>query len=450
MMRPERFRVWRVGPGVLARVAQNFGAIVAGQLAATMLGFAALALNTNALGLDELGRLMLVQAAGEMALGLCSFQSWSMVVKFGASAINARDGAGLRAIWRFGLMLDALSAAAAALVVLGLFLLVPEWIGLSAETGRAGAIYAATLAVSFAGSSTGILRLCDGFRTVIAVEVAVAAMLCGNAAVLSLLGSGFGSYLVGVSLITAIGPVTLNLLGWRRLRRVAATLDGPGAGRSYSPRDMLRFALGSSGVTIMATLQNRAEFLIVGNLLGPAAGALFGVAYRFGALFSRFAEAGRQSVYPELGHLVSGGRFDEAVHVAFRLVRLAGVLAVLALGALALWGGPLLSILFGSAYAAAWPNMMLISAGMAVGTATFALDSLVVLRFGADRLFGISLIAFCTFIMAAVAGPLMLGTVGAGAGRLGYTLALAGLSLRLILRGRAADRNRFIPDKDVP
>ncbi len=450
MMRPERSGVWRSGQGVLGRVAQNFGTVVAGQLAATSLGFATLALNTNALGLADLGRLMLVQAAGEMALGLCSFESWRMAVRFGASAINAGDAAGLRAIWRFGLMLDVASAAAASLIVLVLFLVVPEWIGLSAETGQAGAIYAATLAVSFAGSSTGILRLCGGFRSVIAVEVAVAAMLCANAAVLSRLGAGFGSYLVAVSLITAAGPVTVNLLGWRRLRRVAATLDGPAAGGSFSPRAMLQFALRSSGVTIMATLQNRAEFLIVGNLLGSTAGALFGVAYRFGALFSRFAEAGRQSVYPELGHLVAGGRFDEAVRVAFRLVLLATALVVPALAALGLWGGPLLANLFGQAYAAAWPNMMLISAGMAMGTATFALDSLVVLRFGADRLFTISLIAFCTFIIAAVAGPLMLGTVGAGAGRLGYTLALASLSLRLILRGRAADRNHFIPDKDAP
>lgn len=434
-MRPDRWIDAKFGlaaHGVLRRAARNFGAVIAGQAMGTLLGFLALTLNTRALGPEQLGVLFLVQATGEMALAICSFQNWRMVIKFGAAAIAAGDGPGLRAIWRFGFLLDVLTAACAASAVLALFLVAPHWVGLSETTGQLGAFYALTLGLSFAGSSIGMLRLCNRFGVVVWVEVMSAVLLCLNAAVLCWSGAGIESYLLTIPVVTAIGPVLLTLMGWLRMRRVAATLTERPDGADYAPRAMLRFAIGSSGATTLNAFQNKGEFLIVGSLLGPAAGALFGVAYRFAAIFARFADAGRQSVYPEMGHLIASGHFDTAAHLAARLARLAALIAVPALLLLGLFGREILTLFFGPAYAAALPNMMLISAGMAVGTVTFALEPLIQLRWGAARFFWLNLAAFAAFVGAAVAGPLFFGEAGAGAGRLGFSVLLALLSIRLI------------------
>ncbi len=419
---------------MLGRAARNFGTVMTGQAVGTVLGLVALTLNSRALPPEDLGTLFLILAAGEIALAICSFQNWRMVIRFGAEAIAAGDGPGLRAIWRFGLLLDLATAACAAGAVLALFLTAPHLLGLSEAAGRMGAFYAVTLVFGASGSSIGLLRLCEAFRVVVGIEMAGAGLLCLNALLLYAAGAPLGLYLLTIPAITAFTPLVLILLGWLRMRRVAAGLTARPDGASFRPRAMMRFALGSSGVTTLNAIQNRGELLIVGFLLGPAAGALFGVAYRFAAIFARFAEAGRQSIYPEMAHLVAAGRFPEAVRMALRLTRIAALVSLPALAALGLAGPHLLGLFFGPDYAGAYPAMMLVSAGMAVGMAAFALDPLIQLRWGAERFFLLSLIAFAGFAVAAVAGPLLFGAAGAGAGRLGFTVVLALLSLGLIRR----------------
>ena len=425
-------------------VARNFVAVMIGQLASSGLGFLTLSLNSRTLSPSDLGILFLVQATCELAFAVCSLQPWSMVIKFGSEAIASRDGDLLRKVWRFALLLDVSAALVASATVVLVFRFVPGLVAIDASMGTWSLIYAASLAFSPSSAAVGALRLCDAFGAVVKLDVFATFLLFVNAVTLHFINAPLVTYLVAVPVVSVAEPLLKNLIAGRRISRVASGFSSSASHRPSSPRygTMLRFALGAGGSSTLSALQNKGEILIIGGLLGPAAVALYGVAYRFAALFARFAEAGRQSVYPEIGYLLAIGRFDLAAKLGLRLTKFATVASLPALMGLFVLGSPMLSLTFGAAYSGSLPNMLLIAIGMAISLCTFALDPLIQAGWGAERFFLLNLVAFVAFVAAAVVGPLAFGMAGCGAGRIGFASTMALLSLRLVIRRRNSEEQR--------
>jgi O-antigen/teichoic acid export membrane protein len=406
-------------------VLKNFGTVMSGQAAITGMGFAALTLNTRALELSALGILFLVQATCELTSKLLAFQNWQTMIKFGAHAMEEGDAGTLRAVWRFGFLLDLLAATAAAVIAGGLFLFVPGLIGLDADEGLVGLVYAASLLLSGSGTSVGALRLLDSFGVAVSINVTMAALLLVNAAVLWALSAPLWVYLVAIPVISGSMSGVLILAGFLRVRRAARELGEGGSGTGFDRRSFFRFALGVSAISTLSTMRQRGEVLLIGALIGPAASALFGVAYRVAALIARFGEAGRQSVYPVLGQMVARGEFANAAALAFRFCRLGLLVAVPGLAAMCFFGSEILTLLFGEKFNAAVPNLILLGAGSALYAATFALGPLIQVAIGPGRFLVLNLIAFCGFLPLAILGPLTFGQPGAGAGGAAFGLLLA-------------------------
>ncbi|MGE0665694.1 MAG: lipopolysaccharide biosynthesis protein [Sphingomonadales bacterium] len=420
--------------GPLGKVVRNFGTVMSGQAAIAAIGFLALTLNTRALDVAGLGILFLIQATCELISKVLAFQNWQTMIKFGAEAVQERDGGRLRAAWRLGFLLDSVAALAAAVIAAGLFLAAPALIGLDAENARLGLVYAASLVLSGSGVSIGALRLLDAFGVVVAINVAGALALLVNAAVLWTLGAPLWVYLLSIPAITATMSLALIVAGYVRTRRAARDLDAHRAVASaLDRRGYLKFALGVSATGTLNALRQRAELLVVGAILGPAAAALYGVAYRAAAMLARFADSGRQSVYPVLGQQVAEGDFRGAASLSFRLCRIGALVAVPAIAVLALAGGDLLRLVFGAGFADAAPNLLLLGAGMAVYAVVFPLGPLIQIAMGSGRFLILSLIAFAGFLVFGALGPWLYGQPGAGAGALAFSLILAGLSFGQIM-----------------
>lgn len=418
--------------------------VMSGQVVGTVLAFGALSLNTRALGPSALGVLFLIQATCELTSKVLAFQNWQMMIKFGAEAQRLGDGPQLKAIWRFGFMLDVIAAAAAAAVAAALFLAAPGLIGLDAETGSHALFYAASLLFAASGTSTGALRLLDRFGLAVATNLVMAGLLLVNAAILYLAAAPLWVYLVAIPAISASTSLFVIVAGYRRVCNVADGLQaasGPGH-RETSRRNMFRFAIGVSATSTLTAFRQRGELLIVGGILGPSAAALFGVAYRISALIARFGEAGRQSVYPEIAKLVADGAVREAAELAFRLSRLGMVLAVPGIAVLAIYGTDILVFLFGSEFAAAYPNLMLLGIGTAFYVAIFPLGPMVQIALGAGRYLAITAVGFLGFVLLACLGPLLFGIHGAGAGRIGNTIVVGFLSYMQIKRRLRRERTQ--------
>lgn len=421
--------------GLLKKVLLNFRTVMSGQVAVTLMGFAALTLNTRALDMAGLGVLFLIQATCELTSKVLAFQNWQTMIKFGAEAVQARDAARLRAAWRMGFWLDTLAAVVAAVVAAGLFLAAPALIGLDPETGRLGLIYAATLLLSGSGASIGALRLLDRFGQVVAINVAGAAVLLVNAGVLWAADAPLRLYLISIPAITAAMSLALIVAGYARTRQAARALDTDAAAsatleaRALDRRGYFRFAMGVSATGTLNAMRQRAELLVVGAILGPAAAGLYGVAYRVAATLARFADSGRQAVYPVLGQLVADGAFRKAAMLSLRLCRLGLLVGIPAVIALAVFGADMLRLVFGEDFVAAAPNLLMLGIGTAIYVVIFPLGPLIQIAIGSGRFLILNLIAFAGFLVFGALGPWLYGQPGAGAGAMAFGLILAALSL---------------------
>lgn len=420
----------------LQRIARNFGLLLSGQAAVTVLAFVALGLNTRALGIEDLGRLFLVQAACELTSKVVAFQNWQTFIKLGAE--DGTGSADTMGLWVFGVALDFLAGAIAAVIIAFIFAFFPGLVGLDPETASWGLIYAASLLVSGTGTCIGTLRLYGRFGQVVAVNTLQALLLLASAAVLYHLSAPLTAYFVAIPVITAFCSVLLILLG---LRRILQQIPGS---RHYWPsaverRTFLSFAFGVSASATLNAFRQRGEVLLVGVILGPAAAALFGVTYRLAALITRFAQSARISVYPEFSKMVAQNAFPEALALAKKLTRWTGLAGLAIIAAVVVAGGQALALLFGTEFAAAYPNLVLLATGTCIYTATFALGPLVQIAFGSWRFFAMNVIAFAGFVVFGAVGPYLYGAAGAGAGAVAFSCILAAL-LAMQIRRHARSR----------
>ncbi|MGH1579299.1 lipopolysaccharide biosynthesis protein [Planktotalea sp.] len=414
----------------LRRIAKNFGMVLSGSLAITAMGFFALALNTRALGIDDLGKLFLVQATCELTAKLISFQNWQSYTKVGAD-IEGRGS--LKALWLYGVALDFAAAAVSALVVVLILLFAPALVGLDPETARLGLFFAAGMLLSGRGTSIGALRLLGAFGWAVTIDVLQAVLLLVNAALLFAIGASLSAYLITIPTITAAASVLVLLGAWIKIKAQDDNKKNPRFDR-VARRKFLTFALGVSASGTLNAVRQRGEILIVGAILGPAAAALFGVAYRVSELFSRFAETARVSIFPEFSRLVAAGQFSQAMAIANKISKWATVIAAAAFFGLMVAGTSILALLFGPNFGEAQPMLLLLAAGSAIYASTFAFTSLVQITFGSWRFFAISLFAFGGFCVFGVLGPLFFGLNGAGAGAIANAVVLAALSRQSLMR----------------
>jgi len=414
----------------LSRIAKNFGMVLSGSIAITTMGFFALALNTRALGIEDLGKLFLLQATCELTARLVRFENWQSYTKVGAD-IEGRGS--LKALWLYGLGLDFAAAAVATLLVVCILLFAPALVGLDPEVAKLGLFFAAAILLSGRGTSVGALRLLNAFGWAVTVDVLQAVFLLANAAILFAIGASLNVYLITIPAVTATATLIVIIAAWIKINAQDDGKRNPRFDR-VARRRFLQFALGASASGILNAVRQRGEILIVGAILGPSAAALFGVAYRVSELFSRLAETARVSIFPEFSRMVAARQFPQAMSLALKISKYSFVLAAFAFFVLLAIGGHILAFLFGDNFSSAQPILLLLAAGSATYASTFAYTSLVQITFGSWRFFTINLCSFVGFCLIGIMGPFWFGLNGAGAGAFANAAILGGLCLQLLMR----------------
>lgn len=422
----------------LRRIAQNFGMVVSGQAVIMSMGFAALALNTRALGLDDLGKLFLLQAFCELVSKVVSFQNWKSFSKVGAD-IEKRGS--LKALWLYGTALDFGAASLSALLVASVLLTAPGLVGLDAETARLGLVFAVSLVFSGKGTSVGALRLLGAFGRSVAIDVLQACALLINAALLFALSAALPAYLLTIPAITACASVLTLAAAWQKINAADTGMRDARFDKA-ARRRFLHFALGASATGSLNALRQRGEILIVGALLGSSAAALFGVAYRLAALIARFANAAQVAIFPEFSRMASAGQIEQAAGLAFKAMFWSAPAALAAVLGIMVFGADILTLLFGEGYGAAAPALVLLTIGAAIFSSGFALGPLVQISFGSWAFFRIALVAFGGFAIFAVLGPALFGLNGAGAGAVAYSTMLCAICAMVIVSNLKQRRRR--------
>lgn len=416
---------------MLRRALGNAALLLSGKGAAGILQLATFALAARLLGVRDFGLLSALLAQVQLFVGLATFQSNQAIIRFGVGHLRAARPGAFQALLQMCSLLDLAAAIVAGALVALLAPLVVEWVGGGPDLVAASRILVLLPLASAIATPKGLLRLFGRFDLLARfVVVTPLARLIGIGLV-ALLGGGLSAILIAWVVAGLVGALVGLALGWREAARrdlLKGMRFAPGEWRG-SNSGLLRFAALSNAHSSLTIAPPHIATLAVGALLGPAAAGLMKVAQEIGTALAKPIDLINQAVYPDIARLEAEQAWRRLRRLVFRSGMIAAGSSALVTASLLFLGKPLLSLVFGPAFVAAFPLLMLLSLATSLQVATFAVDpTLYALGRPSRPLIGA---AVATTLFAALLAVLVpaFGLVGAGLAYLGGAAATVAMGL---------------------
>jgi O-antigen/teichoic acid export membrane protein len=428
------------GGSVIRRVFRNAGLLLSGKLTTGLLQLASLALAARGLGLDGFGTFILVQTYVQILAGVTTFQSWQLLIRFGAQDIADNRIGDFQALIKFSTLLDIAGAALGAAVGIALAPLLGGWMGWDGETIALAQLYS-LLVLSYAvATPTGLLRLYDKFGILAWQVVITPGLRLLGVAIAFLFQAPIWAYWLSWFAAGFIGSVVLLGLGWREAARAGHLhgFDRALGGITRRHPGLWRFALLSNLQSSLTTVHGYLTTLLVGALGSAAQAGLFRIAWEIATALVKPAELLNQATYPELARMAGRRAFSEMTQLILRSgLSVAFGAAALFLLAAAI-GRPALELGFGAGFGDAYAVLLLLiaAAGIAMSGFAFVPTLYAMGRPGAPLLVNAVLtLAYLPVLFIAVDAG---GATGAGWAQIALQgtsfLVLAGLTWRVLVR----------------
>ena len=338
----------------------NTGHLLSGSAAGAVFGLAAAALTARALGPFDYGILALALTFVRATEKFITFQSWQPLIKYGAMLDPKAERDDLRALLKFGMMLDAAGALIAAAVAVLIVVIGAPLLGWSDQVVKVALVCCAMLPFNLTGTPTAILRIFGRFRVAAygpAFGTAVRALLCAAGL---LAGFDLVTFAAIWTVTQITGSLVLMFKAFQVLREhgVTSVLAAPIAGVTARFDGIWGFAWSTNLSLGVRSSANQLDVLIVGALAGPAAAGLYHIAKRVGKAAEQATAQIQTVLYPDVARLWAAGD-TRALRRAVTQVELV-VLAFGITGTLLLWitAEPLLHLTAGPQFVAAAPLLI--------------------------------------------------------------------------------------------
>ena len=418
----------------LRSLLKNSSYLAVSRFVAAIAGIATLSLAAHALGVLMFGALILITSYARAVSGIAKFQSWQLIVRYGGRALQGGED-DFKTSTGFAFALDAISGIGGMLIAVAALPLIAGWIGIPREQLWLAMLYCTLLPTMAAATPSGVLRALDRFDLISWQSTAtpIARVLLVSVAFAT--GAPFGAWVVIWYVTDLAGDLYFWFLAWRELRR-RGLLEGikptlrperlPGA---------WRFAI---HVNLTASVQagwGPIARVVVGGLLGAAGAALFRVASTLSDAAAKPAELLAKAFYPEVVRMDL--TTNKPWKLMLRVTALAGAMAALAILILILGGKPLVSLLFGSEFVAAYDALIVLMLVPFLGVLSFPLPPMLYALDRPDAPLKARAIGTVTYFL--IVAPLCwrLGVIGAA---IAFTLGNAATAAVMVWQLRAEHR----------
>ena len=336
---------------------KNSSYLAASRVVAAVAGLATVSLAAHALGLLLFGALILITSYAKAVSGIAKFQSWQLIVRYGARAIHGEVD-DFKTSTGFAFSLDAVSGIAAMLVAVAILPFVAGWVGITPEQLWLAMLYCTLLPTMGAATPTGILRALDRFDqiswqgTVTPISRLVLVVIAFFA------DAPFAAYVAAWYVTDLGGDLYMWFLAWRELRRRGLM---EGIRPTLKPESLpgaWRFAI---HVNLNASVQaawGPIARVVVGGLLGPAGAALFRAASSLSDAAAKPADLLAKAFYPEVVRMDLSTK--KPWNLMLRGTALASIVAILAIVVLLIGGQPLIGLMFGKAFLGAYDALVIL------------------------------------------------------------------------------------------
>ena len=324
---------------------------------AAIASIATLAFTGRALGLETFGLLILIASYAQAANGLSKFQSWQLVIRYGAAALARGDEPGFKRASSFALGLDLTSGVLGMIAALLLLPLIGGWFGINRDILTYALLYCLLIPTMGASSPSGMLRALDRFDLISWQGVVTPITRAALTGIGYWQGWQLPLFIALWAATDLIGDLFMWFLAWRELRRRKLA---KGIRPSLSAHDLPNawpFAIQVNLTSSLMAAWSPVARLIVGGLLGPASAAIYRVAASLADSAQKPADLLAKAYYPEVV------RMDIASKQPWRLMirgtALAGAFGLAAVLLLIIGGRPLTGALFGAQFLGVYPVLLI-------------------------------------------------------------------------------------------
>lgn len=318
----------------LRRRLKGVSQLMSGNAVTGLIAVAAAALAARALGATDYGILAMIISFTRAIERLVTFQSWQPLIKYGAELDSRERLPDLRALLKFGLMLDVTGAVLAWALATAVALAGERLFHWSDAINAVIVIYCLQLLFNINGTATAILRLYGRFSTVAFVPLlssTVRLALCGIAFVKGASIETFVLIWMGTNIL---GWLTLLAVAFQELRRreVRGVLRAPLKGIAGRFPGIWGFAWTTNLSFTIRSSAEEVDTLLVGSLADPASAGLYHIAKRFGRLTQQLGIHVQAVLYPDVARLWARGAVDTMMRAVLQvelLLAACGLLAIL-------------------------------------------------------------------------------------------------------------------------
>ncbi|SDA92802.1 Membrane protein involved in the export of O-antigen and teichoic acid [Sinorhizobium sp. NFACC03] len=283
---------------------------MAGNVVTSIIGLAAFALTARALGPSDYGILALCFTYTKAIERLVNFQSWQPLIKFGAEAQQSGQKTELRALFKFGLMLDVASAWAAWMLAIVLVLACGPLVGISSAMTNLVMFYCSVLPFQISGMPTAALRLHGNFLSIAYGEVISSLFRLGLCVTGFLIGGDLFTFILiwmAAQIANAIVLVMFSIVTLNREGLLAGLWKAPIIGIKARFPNIWRFAWSANLSLTIRSSAHDLDTLIVGFFAEPASAGLYQIAKRIGRIGQQAGVQVQAVLYPDLARSWAAG-----------------------------------------------------------------------------------------------------------------------------------------------
>jgi O-antigen/teichoic acid export membrane protein len=404
-------------PGSLFQtVLRNAAVLLGGKSLNAPLSLAYMAVAARALGVHDLGLVVLVNAFAQSVGFLVRFDSWQAVIHYGAAPLAEGRRADFHRILRFSTRLDVLAAVAGVAIGLVGAAFGGRLLGWGDEARGPALLYVTSIAFMVTQAPVGVLRIFDRFDLLAAQTAVSSAVRLAGAVLVFAFHGGVGWMLAAWYAGTVAAFLFLVGAGRRELRRRGHGLDAPVRGSlSRGFPGLWRFVWATNASASLDKLMTQVGTLAVGALLDPGSAALFRIARQVADAIAKPARLVVPALYPELARLRAAGDLRGLRRLALQVGLAGGAVATVLLVLVGLLGRPLLALVMGPAFGAAAEVLTWLVAAAAVEIWALPLEPMLVSTGRAGAAVRVRLVVSIVFLAALFPLVRVLGLAGAGA-----------------------------------
>ncbi|MDN7023718.1 hypothetical protein FGU65_02200 [Methanoculleus sp. FWC-SCC1] len=360
---------------LLRHLFQNAGTLLTGNMVAWVLGLITYAITARLLGPEQFGIFVLITTFAFIIDALVNFQSWTALIKYGTEALEDGKPNRFMGLVKFCTLLDFATACIGTLIAIAAVVLLGQWFAWNPETVRMAALYSLVMLFNLSGVPTGIFRLFKRFR-LFAVQNIVSAVIrfIGILVVLAL-GAGLWLVLIVWMVATVAGYLLLLILGWRELSRrgYLEYLNTPLNESIARSPGLVGFLVATNLNSSVLLGSREVDTILIGGVVGAEGAGIYKIAKQLGWIPAMLSDPLYQAIYPDLSHLWAKQEIVQFKRLIIRSGIVAGSLAAGIWLGFALFGAPVISFLFGTAYIQAYPIAVLYMATMIIAIFGFPL-----------------------------------------------------------------------------